>query len=83
MRLHRLPELSVAAAGGCEGVSSRRLGADTLSSLPTACGNTKVCKEFKHHLEECGERLAAGKTIVPNETCVEELCESACPRVGG
>ncbi|BGP38825.1 Cytochrome b-c1 complex subunit 6, mitochondrial [Rhodotorula kratochvilovae] len=38
-----------------------------------ACGNTKVCKEFKHHLDECGERLAAGKTIIDNETCVEEL----------
>ncbi|GAA5986207.1 hypothetical protein JCM11641_002889 [Rhodosporidiobolus odoratus] len=35
--------------------------------------DTKVCKPFLHHLEECGERLAAGKTMVDNETCVEEL----------
>lgn len=42
--------------------------------LHTACGNTKVCKEFKHHFEECGERVAAGNTIIEGETCVEELC---------
>jgi len=42
----------------------------------TACGQTKVCANFKHHFEECGERLAAGKTIVDGETCVEELCKS-------
>jgi len=40
-----------------------------------ACGQTKVCANFKHHFEECGERLAAGKTIVDGETCVEELCK--------
>ncbi|BGP46927.1 Cytochrome b-c1 complex subunit 6, mitochondrial [Rhodotorula kratochvilovae] len=46
---------------------------DQGDEIREACGNTKVCKEFKHHLEECGERLAAGKTIIDNETCVEEL----------
>jgi hypothetical protein len=34
---------------------------------------TKACKTFLHHLEECGERLAEGKTIVQNETCVEAV----------
>ncbi|GAA6000207.1 cytochrome b-c1 complex subunit 6 family protein [Rhodotorula paludigena] len=46
---------------------------DQGDEIREACGQTKVCHEFKHHLEECGERLAAGKTIVDNETCVEEL----------
>lgn len=44
-----------------------------------ACGQTKVCANFKHHFEECGERIAAGKTIVDGETCVEELCKRFLP----
>ncbi|GAA5869635.1 hypothetical protein JCM3774_005499 [Rhodotorula dairenensis] len=46
---------------------------DQGEQIREACGQTKACKTFMHHLEECGERLAEGKTIVPNETCVEEL----------
>ncbi|CEQ41452.1 SPOSA6832_03161 [Sporobolomyces salmonicolor] len=42
-------------------------------AIREACGQTKVCASFKHHLEECGERLARGETIVHGETCVEEL----------
>ncbi|GAA6027960.1 hypothetical protein JCM8097_001802 [Rhodosporidiobolus ruineniae] len=41
--------------------------------IRAACGETKVCKSFMHHLEECGKRLEEGKTMVENETCVEEL----------
>ncbi|GAA5840794.1 hypothetical protein JCM9279_001223 [Rhodotorula babjevae] len=46
---------------------------DQGDEIREACGNTKVCKEFKHHFEECGERVAAGNTIIDGETCVEEL----------
>ncbi|GAA5961393.1 hypothetical protein JCM8115_003430 [Rhodotorula mucilaginosa] len=46
---------------------------DQGEQIREACGQTKACKTFLHHLEECGERLAEGKTIVQNETCVEEL----------
>ncbi|GAA6008610.1 hypothetical protein JCM10207_007178 [Rhodosporidiobolus poonsookiae] len=46
---------------------------DQGDAIRAACGETKVCKSFMHHLEECGERLAKGETIVENETCVEEL----------
>ncbi|GAA5898772.1 cytochrome b-c1 complex subunit 6 family protein [Sporobolomyces salmoneus] len=46
---------------------------DQGEAIREACGQTKVCANFKHHFEECGERLAAGKTIVDGETCVEEL----------
>ncbi|GAA5833583.1 hypothetical protein JCM5353_000838 [Sporobolomyces roseus] len=46
---------------------------DQAEAIREACGQTKVCANFKHHFEECGERLAAGKTIVDGETCVEEL----------
>ncbi|GAA6058659.1 hypothetical protein JCM10212_004070 [Sporobolomyces blumeae] len=46
---------------------------DQAEAIREACGQTKVCANFKHHFEECGERLAAGKTIVEGETCVEEL----------
>lgn len=42
--------------------------------MRAACGQTKACKSFLHHLEECGERLAEGKTMIQGETCVEELC---------
>ncbi|GAA5852618.1 hypothetical protein JCM8547_002566 [Rhodosporidiobolus lusitaniae] len=56
---------------------------DQAIAIREACGQTKVCKPFLHHLEECGERLAEGKTMVENETCVEELfhymhCVDAC-----
>ncbi|GAA5836711.1 hypothetical protein JCM3766R1_006998 [Sporobolomyces carnicolor] len=46
---------------------------DQAEAIREACGQTKVCANFKHHFEECGERIAAGKTIVDGETCVEEL----------
>ncbi|GAA6010455.1 hypothetical protein JCM11491_006946 [Sporobolomyces phaffii] len=46
---------------------------DQAEAIREACAQTKVCANFKHHFEECGERLAAGKTIIDGETCVEEL----------
>ncbi|GAA5970530.1 hypothetical protein JCM21900_000187 [Sporobolomyces salmonicolor] len=46
---------------------------DQGEAIREACGQTKVCASFKHHLEECGERLAKGETMIHGETCVEEL----------
>ncbi|BGP54568.1 hypothetical protein JCM8202_004942 [Rhodotorula sphaerocarpa] len=46
---------------------------DQGEEIREACGQTKACKSFLHHLEECGERLAEGKTMIQGETCVEEL----------
>ncbi|GAA5835739.1 hypothetical protein JCM11251_007414 [Rhodosporidiobolus azoricus] len=46
---------------------------DQAEAIRAACGETKVCKDFMHHLEHCGERLEKGDTMVDNETCVEEL----------
>ncbi|GAA5904519.1 hypothetical protein JCM6882_008931 [Rhodosporidiobolus microsporus] len=46
---------------------------DQAEAIRAACGETKVCKDFMHHLEHCGERLEKGDTMVENETCVEEL----------
>ncbi|KAM0754886.1 Non-heme 11 kDa protein of cytochrome bc1 complex [Meredithblackwellia eburnea MCA 4105] len=31
------------------------------------------CKSFKHHFEECAERINNGNTHIDGETCVEEL----------
>lgn len=35
---------------------------------------TKACAGFKHHLDECTERVLSGKTLIKGEDCVEELC---------
>ncbi|KAM0788178.1 hypothetical protein ACM66B_001339 [Microbotryomycetes sp. NB124-2] len=45
---------------------------DTAPGIRAECEETK-CKTFKHHYEECAARIAAGKTQIEGETCVEEL----------
>lgn len=41
-----------------------------------ACAQTKPCAAFKHHFDECTERVLSGKTHIKGEDCVEELCTS-------
>ncbi|KAK4058256.1 ubiquinol--cytochrome-c reductase subunit 6 [Microbotryomycetes sp. JL221] len=60
---------------------------DTAPGIRDEC-EQKQCKTFRHHYEECAERVAAGKTHIEGETCVEELfhlmhCvdECAAPKV--
>ncbi|RHZ75170.1 hypothetical protein Glove_217g21 [Diversispora epigaea] len=43
---------------------------DVKEAIDEACGDSTACKPFKHHLEQCTERVEAGGT---HENCVEEL----------
>lgn len=40
-----------------------------------ACADSKACHSFKHHFEECAERINAGNKHIEAENCVEELCK--------
>lgn len=44
--------------------------------IEIACAQTKPCAAFKHHFDECTERVLSGKTHIKGEDCVEELCTS-------
>ncbi|KAL8286566.1 hypothetical protein RQP46_004583 [Phenoliferia psychrophenolica] len=61
---------------------------DLAPGIREACENSKACHGFKHHFEECAERVTSGKVQLPGENCVEELfhmmhCvdECAAPKV--
>lgn len=61
---------------GSVAIARRPRSSDTDPRLSTACENSKACHGFKHHFEECAERVTSGKVLLPGENCVEELCES-------
>ena len=48
---------------------------------PTACRESKQCAPYKHHFDECVERVtkAQEESGQANEDCVEELCMLCTP----
>lgn len=46
---------------------------DLAPGIRDACAAAKPCSTFKHHFDECTERITSGKTEFAGENCVEEL----------
>ncbi|KAL0633390.1 ubiquinol--cytochrome-c reductase subunit 6 [Maublancomyces gigas] len=56
---------------------------DPAPAITEECINTKECKPYKHHFDECVERVNSAADGGPKEDCVEEFfhvlhCANTC-----